>query len=45
MQRYELRSLAVKTAVVAALLIGSYVLLVQIGAISSVLPRVMSVGN
>jgi hypothetical protein len=31
--------------VLAAVLIGAYVVLVHLGMVSSVLPRVMSVGN
>ena len=45
MQLHNLRSLAVKAAVVGALLIAAYVLLVHFSVISNVLPRVMSVGN
>jgi hypothetical protein len=45
MQFYNLRSLAAKAAVVAALLIAAYVLLVHFSVISNVLPRVTSVGN
>jgi len=45
MQLNNLRSLAVKAAVVGALLIAAYVLLVHFSVISNVLPRVMSVGN
>jgi hypothetical protein len=44
-QNYDLRSLAVKAAVAAALLIGAYILLGHFGVIGHVLPRVMSVGN